>query len=88
MSLVDKPANGVKLVGLDPREDSTALADAFGIEDGDIISSVDGIALNSEDALAAALDHLSTKPTPVKFTVSRIASGRKVDVDFEIRRVD
>lgn len=47
---------GLRILGLDRGEVSTALADAFGFQDGDIIRSLDDVVLSSEEiALSVGL---------------------------------
>ena len=85
LTLVTNPADGVQVTGLDSGEDSTDLADAFGIEEDDVIIEVDGMSLDSEEAAAAVLEHLAGSPSPVELTIVRIVSNMKTEIDFELR---
>ena len=85
LALVTNPADGAQITGLDRGEDSTDLADAFGIEEDDVIIEVDGMSLDSEEAAAAVMEHLAGSPSPVELTIVRIVSNMKTEIDFELR---
>jgi hypothetical protein len=88
LSLVTSPAKGVRLTGVDRGEDSADLIDAFGVQDDDIITEIDGITLDSEAAMDAALASLSPIPSPVQFTVVRKVGAVKTTLNFEVRFID
>ncbi len=88
LSLVTSPAKGVRLTGVDRGEDSADLIDAFGVLNDDIITEIDGITLDSEAAMDAALASLSPIPSPVQFTVVRKVGAVKTTLNFEVRFVD
>lgn len=71
---------GVRLEGFDREEPTTELAAAVGLQDGDVLRSVDGITLKDQDSLSSVLDSLFVSPAAT-FIYERGGNTREVRIE-------